>query len=352
MPNWLCTREQVKRAGGINGASQDRRIDRGIEGVSRAHDRMTHRIFIPKTQTRTYPWPSPQLSRTHILWLDADLISVTTLQTQAQDASPTTIPAADFFLEPNNHGPPFDRIEMDLSSTSAFEAGDTPQRSVSVAGSWGYSEDTIPGGAVASGLSADATVTTFVCSDGSLIDVGDTLLIQTEQVFVSARANAQVATQLINGALDANMAQVAVTVDDGTLFFADEVILVDSERMLIESITGNILTVIRAYDGSTLAAHTDDTAVHAFRTLTIERGNNGTTAATHADSTTITKYSPPLDIQSLTIAETLAIFHQDPAGWGRTIGTGDGAQEFNGRNLSDFRKSVIDYYRRPRTAAI
>ena len=53
MPNWYTTRESVKRAIRSNGNENDEAIDRLIEAASRDVDNMTHRWFIPKTQTRT-----------------------------------------------------------------------------------------------------------------------------------------------------------------------------------------------------------------------------------------------------------------------------------------------------------
>ena len=141
MPNWYTSRESVKRAGTIWGPDQDARIDRHIEAATVAIERRLHRIFIPKTQTRLYRWPRYN-SSAFVLWLDFDLISLTTLQTKAQDTTPTTIAAADYFLEPANFGPPYDRIEIDLSSSAALESGDTPQRSISVLGAWGYGNAT------------------------------------------------------------------------------------------------------------------------------------------------------------------------------------------------------------------
>lgn len=352
MANWLISREALKRAGDINGASKDAILDRVIEAVSQEIERATHRYFIPRTETRLYRWPPGQTGRSYILWLDQDLLSLTTLKTKAQDSSPTTIVAADYFLEPANFGPPYDRIEIDLSSDSAFEAGDTPQRSISVLGSWGFSNTTKAAGTVSSGLASDAAAVSMVCSDGSLIDVGDTLLIGTEQIFVSARANAQVGSQTISSALTADRSEVTVGVGDGTLFKAGEVILIDSERMYIESITSNNLTVIRAYDGSLLAAHTNATAVHAFRTLTIVRGVNGTTAAVHADAVAITKYTPPLAIQQLALREAIAMYQQQSSGEARVIGTGEGQTEFSGKDLSRYRKEVMAEYRRTRMGVI
>ncbi len=216
-----------------------------------------------------------------------------------------------------------------------------------MAGSWGYGADTKSGGTVGSGLSSDSSVVSMVCSNASLVGVGDTLLIESEQVFVSDRAFAAIVTSaLIDGALTADNSNVTVTVDVAHGILQGEIIQVDSERMFVSSVATNDLTVIRAYDGTTLAAHNNDTAIQINRTLTIERAKNGTTAATHADATAISVYEPPFDIVNLCVAESLAQFHQESAGWGRAIGSGEGAQEFNGRSLSEYRKWVIAEYTR------
>ena len=352
MSNWYTTREAVKRAGKINGVLSDVQIDRIIETVSRQIDLSTRRFFLPRTETRLFRWPSTQTSLLTVLWLDQDLLSVTTLQSEAQNATPTTISSSDFFLEPNNQGPPYDRIEIDLSSTAAYQAGDTPQRSISVAGSWGYTSNTRSGGTVASGLDSDSAATTMVCSNASRIGVGDTLLIQSEQIFVSERDFAALDSKLINGALTSNQSEVTITVDSSHGIVAGEVIRIESEQMYVVSVATNDLTVIRAYNGSVLAAHSDDTAIHINRTLTIERGVNGTTAATHADATSITPYEPPMDIQSLCIGESLAMFAQEEAQWGRAVGPGDSARDFTTLDLAARKQRTVEYYSRVRMAVV
>jgi len=352
MANWYCSREQVKTAAQVGGPDRHAQIDRLIEAESRRIDRETRRIFIPKTQTRQYRWPLPGNDSGKILWLDFDLISISTLQTKAQDSSPTTISASDFFLEPQAFGPPYDRIEIDLSSTAAFEAGDTPQRSISVNGSWGYSEDTKSSGTVASGLSASASATTMVCSDASLINVGDALLIESEQVFVSDRDFAALDSILLNGALTADKSNVTVTVDGSHGIVAGEIIRVDSEQLFVSAVSTNNLTVRRAFNDTVLAAHSDDTAVHINRTLTIERGVNGTTAATHSDSTAISKYEVPFDVNELCVAAAVNAVHQESAGWGREVGTGEGAREMRGRSLAELRHGLVRQLKRTRIGAI
>ena len=354
MPNWYATREAVKRAVRSNGNENDEAIDRLIEAASRDIDNATHRWFIPKTQTRLFRWPG-RYGLGDTLWLDTDLISVTTLQTKAQDSSPTTIASSDFFLEPNNFAPPYNRIEIDISSSAAFESGDTSQRSISVAGSWGFSNDTVSVGTVSSGLASDATATEFVCSTGSLtsgINVGDTLLIESEQLFVTEKTAAALASILLNGALTADKSE-NLTVDGGTHgISAGEIVRVDSEEMFVRAMTATTLTVERAYNGTTLASHSDDAAVHIFRTLTATRGVNGTTGAVHANSTAISAYRAPAPIRELTMALTIAAYTQEAAAWGRAIGAGDAAVEMTGREISALTQRITDQYLRPREYAL
>jgi len=353
MPNWYTTRESVKRAIRINGSEHNEAVDRLIEAASRDVDNLTHRFFIPKTQTRTFRW-SGVYGKGDVLWMDTDLISVTTLQTKAQDSSPTTISSSDYFLEPNNFAPPYNRIEIDISSNASFESGDTSQRSISVNGSWGFSNDTASVGTVTSGLAADATATSMVCSNGSLsngINVGDTLLIESEQLFVSEKTSAALNSILIDGVLTASKSE-NVTVDSGHGIVAGEVILVDSEEMFVRVAGTTALTVERAFNGTTLAAHTNNTAVHIFRTLTVERGVNGTTAATHANATAISTYRAPAPIRALTAAMAIASYTQESGAYGRTIGAGDAATNVTGTDLSSLTERVTSSYARPREYAL
>lgn len=356
MTNWYAGRRALKHAGAIWGDERHPDLDRIIEAVSRQIDGLCNRRpggFIPETKTRLYRWPPLTPYRSAVLELDEDLISVTTLQSEAQNSTPTTIASTDYFLEPANSGPPYKRIEIDLSSTAAFAAGDTPQRSISVAGSWAYKSATKSAGTVSSGLASDATATSMVCSNAGLVDVGSHLLIQSEQLFVTEQDFAALGTILLNmaGNLAADHATVTVTVDASHGIVAGEVIRIDAEQMYVERVSSNDLTVRRAYNGTVLASHTDDTAIHINRTLTVERGVNGTTAATHANATAISVYEPPFDVVQLCVAEVIATVQQEQAGYGRSIGAGEGAVEFSGRALEKLREQVSGKYRRYRKAA-
>jgi len=326
-------------------------IDRAIAAASTEIERITRRNYIPITATKLFRWPQRE-GDSLVVYVREDLIAVTTLQTKAQDSSPTTISANDYFLEPNNYGPPYDRIEIDLSSTSAFEGGDTPQRSISVAGRWGYSEETKAAGTVSSGLASDATATEMVGDDGSLIDVGDTLLIESEAIFVSDVKSAALGSIQLNDTLTKDTSDVTVTVDASHGLAEGEIILIDSERMRIESIATNDLTVVRAVEGSVLAAHSTNAAINVYRTYTIVRAQNGTTGATHANSTAVSRYVPEPDVTNLCMALALANIHQEKAGWGRSIGGPEASQELSGRQLEALWKKVTGHLQRGRFAAV
>jgi hypothetical protein len=352
MANWYVSRERVKAAAGIKGQDSDRKVDDIIEAASRDIDRATRRFFIPKTETRLYRWPPYQIGRRTVLWVDQDLLAVTTLKSEAQNASPTTIASTDYFTEPNNVDPK-DRIEIDISSSAAFQSGDTPQRSISVLGSWGYSNDTKSTGTVSSGLSSDATATEGVCSDASLIDVGDTLLIESEQIFVSERDFAALGSVVVNDAtIVATLDDDTITLDASHGVLRGEVIRLDSEQMYVKAVRTNDVDVIRAYNGTKVATHADDTAVNINRTLTIERGVNGTTAATHADATAISKYEPAFNIREWCLALALSKIVQENANFARTVGVGDSAQELRGNELTDLIKTWMALYIRPRSGVI
>jgi hypothetical protein len=341
--NWYTTREVVKRALGITGADRDTLVDETIEAVSGDIVNAHHRRYIPKTETRKYAWPQPGASQKFILYLDEDLLSVSSLTKDGSDV--TAIASGDFSLEPTNLGPPYSRIELDLSGTAFFSAKDTPQDAIRVTGSWAFSNDTKAAGTVDDSGGINTTDTTLEISDASKVDVGDTLLVETEQLFVSERATKDT-TANVTTSLTADASNVTVVVNTGSLVKKGEVILVDSEKMLVTDVTGNNLTVQRAYDGSTLAAHSQPIDVYAYRSLTITRAVNGTTAATHADTTAITKYQPPAKIRELARAEAIAHYTAEKGGWTGVVSAGEAAIETRMKALGDLRQQVRRQYGR------
>jgi hypothetical protein len=314
-----CTREAVKRRLDVKlTAYADAEVDDAIAAGTQSVERLLHRVFYPWTGTRYFDWPNAGSPTSYRLWLNADeLASVTTLV-----AGGVTIAATDYLLEPINSGPPYNRLEIDLSSSAALAAGDTHQRAIAITGVWaGCPLDTDPAGALSGGIN-DST-TTAVVTNSALAEVGHILLCGTERMIVTERGMADTGADLAAPDLTASAANTSVTVTDGTKVKQRETILIDSERMWVVDVAGNTLTVKRAYDGSVLSAHTAGASVYAPRSLTVTRGALGTTAAAHLDAAALTRHAWPALARRLTIAEALCTMLGEEAGWAAYVGNGD-----------------------------
>ncbi|WP_234429896.1 hypothetical protein, partial [Streptomyces sp. AV19] len=154
--------------------------------------------------------------------------------------------------------------------------------------------------------------------------------------------------------LTASAADVSITVSTLTAAPAvDEVILIDSERMLVVDVAGSVLTVKRAWDGSVLAAHAAGADIYAPRTLTVTRGALGTTAAAMSAGDDIYRWDPPGPVRELTVAEALTSLLQGQSGYARVVGSGEAQREASGRGLRDLRESVYaSHGRKARTRAV
>jgi hypothetical protein len=144
-------------------------------------------------------------------------------------------------------------------------------------------------------------------------------------------------TQNLGTNLTAATNNVTVAVGSGAAFTTGEVILIDSERMLITDIAGNNLTVKRAWDGTVLAAHTSPADIYARRALTVERGMQGTTAASHLTGATIYRFVPPSIVRTLALGATLFTLHQQHIDYAATTGgqLGQSTRETKGKALED-----------------
>lgn len=336
-----ATREDVMRALDTKLTARNAaQIDRQLEAASRDVDKLCHRRFYPELATRYFDWPASQYGTAWRLWLDdSELIEVT-----AVSSGGTSISTADVLLEPNRSGPPYSRLELNIGSNAAFGGGDTHQRDITVTGLWGYTDDETPAGTLA-GAVASASVATITVSAAAAaaLGVGSVLRIGDERMLVTGRSMAYTG-QTLGTALDAQAKTVTVTVADGSGYEVDEVILIDGERMLVVDIADDNLIVKRAWDGSTLAAHTQFTAIYAARSLTVTRGALGTTAATHADATAVLRWEPPALVRQLVIAQAISGLTSETAGYTRSVRSGEGSSERNRDTgaVAALRQSVYD----------
>jgi len=352
-----CTRESVQDAFDVREAAhRSTQIDDAIASASDDIDGWLKRHkhgLAPRTATRYFRWPTRDYSPAWKLWLDEnELISVTTLT-----AGGTVITSGDYFLEPVNSGPPYTHIEIDLDSSASFTNSGTAQRAIEIIGTWGIGDDQKTAGALESAVSTTTTTTVDV-TRGDIVGVGSVLKVESERMLVTGKGTLD-STQNLASAMNALKNDQVVDVSDGTLFFVGEQILIDSERMRITDITGNNLTVVRAYDGSTLAAHLISADVYVYRRLTVERGALGSTAATHADATSVTVWDVPDLVAQLCKATAISNLEQEFSAYAARVYSDEaerdssGTEVVAGRGLTDIRRQCVRRYgRKFRKAAI
>lgn len=345
MDGYYCSLEDVKDALDFKTtARSDKQMMRLIGAASAQIEKQMNRSFMPVVGTRYFDWPNLQYAWPFTLHLQRnEVISVTTLV-----GGGVTIPSTDYYLEPNEYGPPYERIDLRLDKNSFWGGGATWQRNIAVTGVFGYGNDTAPAGTlVTAGI--NASVTTLQVSTPSLVGTGDTIIIDSEYMTVTGRSNVSTG-QTLQTPMTANVGFVAVAVTDGTKFSEDDVILLDGERMLVIDVSGNSLTVKRQWDGSALQAHTGST-IYLRSQLTVVRGACGTTAASHLQNATIKTHQVPQLIRSLCVAEAVNLYNQETGGYAAQSGSAEGRYEASGnrsnpRALNDLRDQAYDRYAR------
>ena len=207
----------------MSGTGNDTRLRELLEAVSRVVDEYLGRFMYSLTATRYFSGNGKKL-----LTLPWDLISVTTLKedTTADATYDNTWATTDYILsagegkydvDPTGRAylsstRPYWTIEVDQRSTGSESNFAKGQRRFELAGKFGYAE--------------------------SKVD----------------------STSLVNDA-DVTATELTFTVDDGGDFNVGQTILIDSEQMYITAISSDVLTVERGVNGTTAATHADDAVI-------------------------------------------------------------------------------------------
>jgi hypothetical protein len=283
----LCTVTEVIRDLELTGVSEARLMDY----IRAASQFVEQRLgsFIPLTEARTLDGNGKTS-----LFVDP-LLAVTALTDDGNTLSSST----DYLLYPPGRmwaNGPYTRLEIDPDSSRACWTREAAV--ISVTGRWGMYELTDATGATVANTTAIlAAGTSLLVGNGGLISPGMILLIETEQLAVTATG--AVTDSTANLAEDLDTSEEYVDVNTGTLVNAGETIRVDTEQMYVVEVNTNTLTVIRGHNGTTKATHTSGADVYVYRTYTVKRGISGTTAADHANGVAISRYRVPDDINWL-----------------------------------------------------
>jgi hypothetical protein len=348
---WYATREEIKAELDVKEtARSNAKIDRALADATETVEGLTHRVFYPVQDTRKFDWPPRSGATPWILRLDAnELISVTSLTSGS-----VTIAPGDYLLRraDDKAEPPYTRIEINLGSNASFSGGRTYQQDIILTGLFGYRNDETAAGTLAAQVASPSATTITVDGPASAaLGIGSLLRIDNERMIVTGRSMLDTG-QGFGDSMTAANNDVGVGAANGSAYAVGEVILRDSERMLIVDIAGNLLTVTRAWDGTVLAAHTDS-AIYAPRVLTVVRGALGTTAATHNNAASVYRWDAPGSVRQLCVAEALTDLLQGRSGYARTAGSGENEREASGRGLKDLRDRVYTSHgRKARTRAV
>jgi hypothetical protein len=347
-----ATRRMVKSATDIQStADYDLQVDSALDSAAESVDGLCHRRFYNVLATSFWNWPSFQRAYPWRIWFDERELASTTNPAPTVTTGGQAIPDSAIFWGPWNYGPPYTWMELDRSQSYAFGVGSTPQRDVAITGLFGYWDKTLSGGTLASAV-ASTTTTAVTVSNSAVVDAGNVIIIGSESMLVQDTAFADTGqAQSGSGCTTANSGDNQLTVGDGADLNAYEVIQLDAERMLITSVTGNVATVARAYDGSVLSTHSN-AEVYALRLLTVTRGDFGTTAATYTEGTAVSVLDVPGEVRELALGEALNTVLQKTSGYARSLGEA-GASPIPGGSLPDLRRQVLARYgRKHRQAAI
>jgi hypothetical protein len=287
-----CTREDVQRA--LNFADIPRlntRVDQAIMAGARQIHGLLHRRFYPVTKTVAFDQPEGEN-----LWLYELELAGTPTQILSGGTAMTI--GTDVFLRPKS-GPPYRWLEANTAGTVFWKSTGTPQAAISVTGDYYYPVNPVVTGTL--GASTTIGASTITLNDSGAAGVGSLILIDSERLIVSDKTMSTTGAT-ISADLTTSKSQVTVAVSSGVLVNPGELILIDSERMQVEYVVGNTLTVDRAVNGSALATHTTGATIYAPRTATVLRGRHGSTAAGHNSGATITALKAPSLIAELNLA--------------------------------------------------
>lgn len=256
---WYVSLAEAKQSdlyGLASVTSEDERVKTAIRRTSALIETALDTWFYPVLATRYFDHPAVP----SVLELDQWLLSIDT-DGFTTDNTDETVETTDYFLARTLQNPiyeaPYRLVLMNPDGDySELEWSDTEFRANAITGAWGYNDDTAATGATVLNDPLAVGGLSLTVLTGTM-EVGWMLLVETEQIFVSS-----------------------ITTGD----------------------PNDTVTIVRAQDG--------------------------TTAAAHVATTAISRYVPPYDIELLTGILAARLYHRGTTGWSDIIGSKDSAQQF------------------------
>lgn len=197
----------LKGSGALNlgtGTAYDKRLLQLAENVSREVDRYTNRHFFYNVRVITFDGDAS------IRLITPDLVSISSLKedTNYDGTFETTWTGTDYVLMPRtanptaaDYGGPYTHIEVNRKSNGLEDAFLRGQEMYEITGTWGYWKVSKDSGL--NGTLSDATTTSLVLSGSATgtVEIGHTVLIDDELVYVTGITTGTLATveRAVNG---------------------------------------------------------------------------------------------------------------------------------------------------------
>ena len=138
--------------------------------------------------------------------------------------------------------------------------------------------------AINEGTTWSSTATVLKLTDGSKVNIGDILEIETELVTV---VESPYLVDYCNESAEISVSDTTLTVVTGSRFAANDMIKIDGETIKVSSVSSNDLTIVRAQRGTEGATHNKTAPVYLIDECVVKRAQYGTTGATHADAVAV-----------------------------------------------------------------
>lgn len=359
----LCNRYEAQRSVDFRpGVDVNDALDRAIMSAAEEAEGELKRVFYPSDDVRYFDWPNQggtgggQYADPWRLWFDEnDLACPASLVSGGVTITLDQVFALPYD-NPRKGRPYYTHIELDRATNAQFgNNSQTPQLSIAMGGTWGYGADADPAGTLAADVGQDdATVTV---TDGSKAGPGDLVVLgyaRGAAPFPSSAPHAgSIAPFIGERVLITDVAAVATGLaqsgsgvttaldDDQQLQWTGagqpnpgEVITLDSEDMYVEKIVGDVATVRRAFNGSTLAGHSD-AVIYAWRRWSVLRAQLGSSyAGTYSSGAAVSRHRVPQLVRDLGIALAENQLLQERSGYARTSGSGENASPAPGAGLA------------------
>lgn len=342
-----ATRESVKRALDVKSTARaDWQVDEAIQSSSESVEGTLHRVFYPTTAVRYVDWPNSQATYPWRVYLDEAEIADVTVNVPVVTSGGNVIPNADIFWGNPRYAPPYTYFELNRASNATFGQGNTPQWDIGIAASFGFWIQSAPADVLAAAVSTTAaTAITVTGACTAAVGVGDNILIGAERMLVTDKAMADTGQAQQSGLTTANTADVALGVSAGADYANGEILQLDAEQLLVTSVAGNTLTVVRAWNGSVLATHSG-AEVYGLRTLTVQRGALGTTAATYPNGAAIAVHVAPRLVAALSRAKAMYQILGEQSGYTMTRSSGQAKSAKAGISIPDLETDCYQTYGR------